>query len=1163
MSVANSSSGSIVPVVRSFPASLECLEDSNLPFCVTVTPLHSDAADAIAAAHDSNKQNEQQQQQQQPPIIRSLTGIPKCLQCGAPHACAHTHHRFTTTTDDDHGTTRMQMILCYLCGKTSLAAAAAASPSRNQPTAASLSSLETQIFELPLRLPHGVSTAAAPPPQQQQQQQQQLLYEVPATACPVLWIVVLDGGGGGGSNGGDDRRYWSTVSQSLQQCLRTAPAHVHVAIFVASQQQEQQPQHQQRSQQHNGDDDDGNNHNSNDNQEYENYENENYDQQQERRLAVYDLTSAVPHVQHYSSDEAACLWQQDFLEAVLLSAVPADTPHICTAVRSLMDYPTTTTTSTTTTTTSSSSSTSTTSTSRNNNNNNNGNGNGGFGSSATCSTPQQWRRRRNRKSRCPVAWTTEVVLAALAAGAVPAGQRGPYQQQQPHNHHDVVVGVVEHGGESSAQYFRNGDTDTTEDGAPLLLPYAGVKLTFLLADRPAGISGTAKGWPRGGDEYQPKYGSGGWGGRISSIPGERFGGDPFALAMVGNNNNSPSSGLGSDSLLGRTGNNSTDDDDVEAGMLPWHGGKSSTTAPAMKETELTPANLLERYQPVEKIEEYYADLGRQCADAAVGVDLLLLIVVDGGDESVVVPDFGLALIQPLADRSGAPGPLLFDLSNNDDAEDDDVEVEGESQRARFQRELLSRTPWQEGRVFGAELRIRLSPGFAVDPATVTAVRGAAGPQLAPLYYESGLVGPASAVGESAQLWRMGTTDSHTAFTIDLTVVTAAKSRRVPDRYYVEGVGEVALKPVIQTCFAYTTIVKETDESKNGGQVVYKTVRQMRIASRPVPLAHSVEALYASLDTEALAVVLFHKIALASFQDGLAEAAEMAQQWLQLLLVCVYRSAQEQLKVERQHEENGVQVSKNDKAHRYFYPGERLLNLEGELSAEDVLLAQGHERLRPVVLMVYLLLQCDPLRLSPRGLMYRPSFDLRSAALSQMTSMTPSTLTRCIAPRLQLWESGYAATEPILDVVELRSEAVQSAVLEYSSNSSKKGAPGLILFLDTPDQIVVMDARYVNTDFSSTASSSSSNPSSPTSSPKSGQKAKPLVIGEGLKQAIEDAANSYRTRPTIVYELDQSETSGERTFLRLVDCLIEDTPNVASGSENFADWKAMIAREVQT
>ena len=42
-------------------------------------------------------------------------------------------------------------------------------------------------------------------------------------------------------------------------------------------------------------------------------------------MEVFELTSAVPHVRHYSSNEVDCLLQGDLLEAVLLSAIPPPT----------------------------------------------------------------------------------------------------------------------------------------------------------------------------------------------------------------------------------------------------------------------------------------------------------------------------------------------------------------------------------------------------------------------------------------------------------------------------------------------------------------------------------------------------------------------------------------------------------------------------------------------------------------------------------------------------------------------------------------------------------------------------------------------------------------------------------------------------------------------
>jgi hypothetical protein len=124
-----------------------------------------------------------------------------------------------------------------------------------------------------------------------------------------------------------------------------------------------------------------------------------------------------------------------------------------------------------------------------------------------------------------------------------------------------------------------------------------------------------------------------------------------------------------------------------------------------------------------------------------------------------------------------------------------------------------------------------------------------------------------------------------------------------------------------------------------------------------------------------------------------------------------------------------------------------------------------------------------------------------AALLQMASMPPEVLTRCIAPRIQLWASGAEDDEPLVDVLELRSEDIQMAVMEQSQTQRE-----LILLIDTPDQTTVLDARYVNTHV------------------KDGT-AKPLVVGRGLRHAIAETAVSYRTPPTIVYEL--AHRSGQK------------------------------------
>lgn len=367
---------------------------------------------------------------------------------------------------------------------------------------------------------------------------------------------------------------------------------------------------------------------------------------------------------------------------------------------------------------------------------------------------------------------------------------------------------------------------------------------------------------------------------------------------------------------------------------------------------------------------------------------------------------------------------------------------------------------------------------------------------------------------------------------------------------------------------------------------------MRICNCPVPLAKHAEAMYASLDQEALAVTLFHKLAVAALQDGILESAVLAQRWLLFLLNCIYLSAEDYQEKLDELNEKGIDII-GDKNHglsgNMFYPNERLLNRDGgDLSRHDVLLAQGHERMCSVPLMMYLLLQCDALRKysydrfknndtsdgrgnnNTTSINFRNGIntDLRTCAMMQMISMTPNQLVRCIAPRIQIWETGKNITEPFIDVIELKMEAIHAGVLEYCNSGMISRTTGntadLILLVDAPDHIVLLDGRYINVVYDNTKTNLIKETAH---KDHSALQRKPLVLGLGLEEAIKEASMSYRTRPIIVYDIDQSSSNGRGTMKILKDFLIEDTKCLSlaimsEGCNNFDKWKRYIAQKVQ-
>ena len=63
-------------------------------------------------------------------------------------------------------------------------------------------------------------------------------------------------------------------------------------------------------------------------------------------------------------------------------------------------------------------------------------------------------------------------------------------------------------------------------------------------------------------------------------------------------------------------------------------------------------------------------------------------------------------------------------------------------------------------------------------------------------------------------------------------------------------------------------------------------------------------------------------------------------------------------------------------------------------------------------------------------------------------MNPPVLAKCIAPQLQLWSCSEGL---ILDMIELRMEAVRLAIEEFGNDAtSGRSRDDLVLFLDAPD-----------------------------------------------------------------------------------------------------------------
>jgi hypothetical protein len=295
------------------------------------------------------------------------------------------------------------------------------------------------------------------------------------------------------------------------------------------------------------------------------------------------------------------------------------------------------------------------------------------------------------------------------------------------------------------------------------------------------------------------------------------------------------------------------------------------------------------------------------------------------------------------------------------------------------------------------------------------------------------------------------------------------------------------------------------------------------------------------------------------QEGLQEAQTLGKRWLVSTLLCVYRSAEmEQARIEGRAFRG--MASSSSSHSREFYPNERLLDREGQLTKRDVLLAQGHSRVGSLPLLVFCLLQCDALRLA--GGTFYPSIDARCAAMANTGAMSPGTLARCVAPRLELWLSGKRCKAPIVDSINMSMEslkltiaehmdAISSSASSYSNDTEEEesGIPVPVLLVDSPQQIMVYNCLHLYT----TDNMNDDNDYR--------EHHMDMTVGSALRKAVDAAARSYHVTPPIFYILDLNETETNdaslQPFLRVQDALLEDSLT-SDDFQNFEQWGTEIA-----
>jgi hypothetical protein len=155
--------------------------------------------------------------------------------------------------------------------------------------------------------------------------------------------------------------------------------------------------------------------------------------------------------------------------------------------------------------------------------------------------------------------------------------------------------------------------------------------------------------------------------------------------------------------------------------------------------------------------------------------------------------------------------------------------------------------------FGTMLRIRLPPSLCIDTTLDHSLNKRSSKksnyQLHKYAINNGMHGSVTASTIDDELYLIGACDHTHSLAFDVQI--CSKSGDVDNYVNVDGVTDYRLKPCVQTCFAYTSVVKSRGE--------WITVRRLRVTTNDLDLTDEVETLTSALDSEALAVVSYNSM----------------------------------------------------------------------------------------------------------------------------------------------------------------------------------------------------------------------------------------------------------------------------------------------------------------